>query len=67
MKRLNIMLMVLLFSTQLIANDPYIYRVDLVNVKDDKVMVSLTTPKIKDNETTFLAGETFIRRARHKN
>lgn len=53
MKRLNIMLIVLLFSTQLLANDPYIYRVDLVNVKDDKVMVSLTTPKIRDNETIF--------------
>ncbi|HEY9116530.1 MAG TPA: peptidase M61, partial [Roseivirga sp.] len=53
MKRLNIMLTVLFLSTQLLANDPYIYRVDLVNVKEDKVMVSLTTPKIRDNETIF--------------
>lgn len=40
-------------STSLLANDSYKYVVDLVNVKDDKVYVSLTPPKIKEKEITF--------------
>ena len=53
MKRLNFVLMALFLATSLFAADPYKYTVDLVNVKDDKVQVSLTAPKIRSNETTF--------------
>ena len=53
MKRLKFVLLALFVSSQLLANNPYKYRVDLVNVKDDKVLVTLTAPKIKDNEIVF--------------
>ena len=47
------MLLGLFLSTALFANDPYKYIVDLVDVEDDKVRVSLMAPKIKDKEITF--------------
>ena len=53
MKRLNYVLMALFLATSLFAADPYKYTVDLVNVKDDKVMVTLATPKVRKNEATF--------------
>ncbi len=53
MTRLNILLLVLFISTNLLANDPYKYIVDLVNVKDDKVMVTLNPPKVKGSAITF--------------
>ncbi|PWL28625.1 peptidase M61 [uncultured Roseivirga sp.] len=53
MKRLNYVLMALFLATSLFAADPYKYTVDLVNIKDDKVMVTLATPKVRKNEATF--------------
>ena len=44
---------ILLFTSAAIANDKYVYTVDLTEVKDDKVYVELATPKIKDKKITF--------------
>ena len=51
--KLASMLLGLWLSTSLLANDSYKYVVDLVTVKDDKVYVTLTPPKIRDKEIIF--------------
>ncbi|MEL7123022.1 MAG: peptidase M61 [Bacteroidota bacterium] len=53
MNKLLLSLSALLLTTALFANDPYVYVVDLSQVKEDKVYVELRTPKIKEKEITF--------------
>lgn len=53
MKKLTLLMLSLFVSISLFATDPYQYTVDLTNVVDDKVMVTLNTPKIRDNEINF--------------
>ena len=53
MKKLIICAVALIISVSAFAADTYKYSVDLTNVADDKVMVTLTTPRLKKNEATF--------------
>lgn len=53
MKKLNLLLIALLISSTALAKGPYRYIVDLVNVKEDKVMVTLNPPKLKGREIIF--------------
>jgi len=53
MKKLLFSAFALVISATLFAANPYKYTVDLTNVVDDKVMVTLTTPRVKKNEATF--------------
>lgn len=53
-KQKLVMLFIGVFLTaNLWAADPYKYTVDLTKVNDDKVYVTLTPPKIKQNEIVF--------------
>lgn len=51
MKTRFLFLILICFSSTVFAN--YQYRLDLVNVKDDKVKVELTTPKVTQNTIEF--------------
>lgn len=55
MKRLLFCAMVMFvgLTAQALPEDQYVYTLDLTVVKDDKVQVILTPPKIKESETTF--------------
>lgn len=53
MRTLSFSALIFLFSFSLFATDPYAYTIDLTRVVDDKVMVTLTSPKIRQNEVTF--------------
>ena len=53
MKKLIITSFMLLFTLSVFATDPYEYIVDLTKVVDDKVQVTLKTPRIKQKEITF--------------
>lgn len=53
MKKLILTSFMLLFTLSVFATDPYEYIVDLTKVIDDKVQVTLKTPRIKQKEITF--------------
>lgn len=53
MKKLIIASFMLMMCLSVLANDTYKYTVDLTTVKDDKVYVTLSTPKVKQKEITF--------------
>ena len=53
MKRLNYVLLALFITANVFAADPYKYKIDLVNVKDDKVQVTLIPPKLKGSDIVF--------------
>ena len=52
-KRISLVLTGMLFTTLLLATNPYKYTVDFTSVKDDKIYVELQAPRIKQKEVTF--------------
>lgn len=53
MKKIRLSLIALLLTTAVMANDAYIYTVDLTKVSNDQLVVELETPKIKAKEIKF--------------
>ncbi|GAB5554091.1 MAG: peptidase M61 [Saprospiraceae bacterium] len=53
MKRIFLSLVVLLVTTAVMANDAYVYTVDLTKVSNDQILVELETPKISAKEIKF--------------
>lgn len=55
MKKMLLMVIVMSYglTSQALPLDQYVYTLDLTVVKDDKVQVILTPPKIKESEITF--------------
>ena len=53
MKRIGLSLVALFLATAIMANEGYVYTVDLTKVSNDQVMVELETPKINAKEIKF--------------
>ncbi len=54
MRHLSLVLLLLLVAQQwLSAQDKYVYQIDLQNVKEDRVKVLLTPPKMTSSKATF--------------